>query len=194
MSPSRAASSSPDASTPAARMANHGLRVWAPWVAMAVVLVIALTIGIVGSSGPETNADRMMAIARTLKCEVCAGESVAESDSDFAQQARIEIARRLDEGQSPAQIRAYFVDTNGENVSLLPSSTGVSSLVWVIPVIALVVAGAFLVMVFRRWQVRADVPLTESDRELVARALGDPGASPGPTPAADDDPEQGGGR
>ncbi len=181
------------ASTESAPNRARVLRIWGPWLAMAVVLVTALTIGVLGSSGPQTNAERVTAIARTLKCEVCAGESVAESDSDFAQQARIEIARRLDQGQSADQIRAYFVSKNGESVTLIPSSTGVSSLVWIIPVIALVISAAVLVMVFRRWQVRGDVHATAADRELVSRALGDQ-RGPAPDDFEDEDPEQGSGR
>jgi cytochrome c-type biogenesis protein CcmH len=147
------------------------LRTFGPWVAMAVIVVVALTIGVTGTSGPTTNEGRMLAIASTLKCEVCAGESVAQSDSGFAQQARVDIAKRLDEGQSAEQIRSFYISTDGANVSLIPASTGISSLVWIIPVIALIVSGAILVMVFRRWRIRGDVHATDADRELVAAAL-----------------------
>ncbi len=155
------------------RSVGHLLRMWGPWVLMAVIVVTALTIGITGNTGPTTNEGRMLAIASTLKCEVCEGETVAQSDSDFAQQARVEIAKRLDEGQSDSQIRAFFIQTDGADVSLNPSSSGVSGLVWIIPVVALILSGAVLVMVFRRWQVRGDVHASAADRELVAAALAD---------------------
>ncbi len=147
------------------------LRTYGPWLAMAVIVATALTIGVTGTNGPTTNEGRMLAIAATLKCEVCQGESVAQSDSDFAQQARVEIAKRLDEGQTPAQIRAFFISTDGQDVSLIPASTGVSSLVWIIPVVALLISAAILVVVFRRWQVKGDVHASQADRDLVAEAL-----------------------
>ncbi len=84
------------------------VRVWAPWLAMLVVLAVALVIGTFGSSGPETNADRVIAISRTLKCPVCSGESVAESNADASLDIRADIAKRLDQGQSADQIRAYY--------------------------------------------------------------------------------------
>ncbi len=113
----------------------------------------------------------MLAIAATLKCEVCEGESVAQSDSDFAQQARVDIAKRLDDGQSAQQIRAFYIQHYGASVSLIPASSGVSGLVWIIPVVALLLSAAVLVMVFRRWQVKGDVHASQADRELVADAL-----------------------
>jgi cytochrome c-type biogenesis protein CcmH len=167
---------------------------------MLAVLLVALVIGTLRSSAPETNADRVMAIARTLKCPVCDGESVAESNADASLQIRADIAKRLDQGQTADQIRAYYAspDRYGPGVLLTPSSTGVSSLVWIIPVIALVISTAVLVALFRRWQVRGDVHATDADRELVGVALGAP--VPGENDPAedgaepDDDGEQGSGR
>lgn len=170
-------------------------RVWAPWLAMAVVLVVALVVGTMRSSGPETNADRVMAIARTLKCPVCDGESVAESNADASLQIRADIAKRLDQGQTADQIRAYYAspDRYGPGVLLTPSSSGISSLVWIIPVIALVISAAVLVALFRRWQVRGDVHATAADRELVGAALGDLDEA-APDDGSDLDDEQGSGR
>jgi len=149
----------------------RGIGVWLPWIAMAVILGTALIIGTLGSSGPVTQQDRVMAIARTLKCPVCSGESVAESDVDASKLIRTDIAQRLEQGQSASQIRSYYAGRYGEGILLTPSSSGVSSLVWIVPVIALVASAAVLIGVFRRWRVRGDVHATEADRELVADAL-----------------------
>ena len=66
-----------------------------------------------------------MAIARTLKCEVCEGESVAQSDSDFAQQTRVDIAKRLDQGQTAEQIRAFYIRALRRQRVAHPGSSGV---------------------------------------------------------------------
>ncbi len=55
---------------------------------------------------------------------------------------------------------------------------------WIIPVIALVISGAVLFTLFRRWHVRGDVHATAADRALVEQAL----------VVEPDDPEQGSGR
>jgi cytochrome c-type biogenesis protein CcmH len=149
------------------------LRRWGPWLAMAVIVTVALVYGTVGSTGPQTNEQRVLAIAQTLRCPVCDGESVAESDSDASVQIRQEIAKRLDEGWTPDQIRTYLAspDRYGPQILLTPSGSGVSSLVWIIPVIALVVAFAVLFVVFRRWRSTASLHASDKDRALVTRAL-----------------------
>ena len=148
---------------------------------MAVILVTALVVGTLGSSGPVTQQDRVMAIARTLKCPVCSGESVAESNVDASQLIRTDIAKRLEQGQSADQIRSYYAGRYGEGILLTPSSTGVSSLVWIVPGHRARGGGAVLVGVFRHWRIRGDVHATEADRELVEEALGGAGDPVGGT-------------
>jgi cytochrome c-type biogenesis protein CcmH/NrfF len=152
---------------------------------MAVVLVVALVIGVTQSSEPPTNADRLTAIARTIRCPYCSGESVAESDSAVSQEIRLDIAKRLQAGQTDDQIRGALADQYGDFVLLNPATTGVTSIVWILPVMVLVIAVAGLAAAFRRWQRRSDVHATEADRVLVDQALAGQGA---------DDDEMGSGR
>ena len=137
---------------------------------MALVLVTALFVGTVSQTGPTpTNADRLTAIARTIKCPVCSGESVAESNAEISQEIRKDIGqadrggpdRRPDPRGLPRPSTATYI-------LLTPSATGVTSLVWILPVVLLVVALAGLVVAFSRWRVRGEVHATEADRELVA--------------------------
>jgi len=162
---------------------------WGPWLAMAVVLAISLFVGTHGTTGPRTNADRLLAISQTIKCPVCSGESVAESNASVSVDIRADIAKRLEQGQTDDQIRQAYADNYGEYILLTPKATGVTSLVWIIPVVALVLALAGLVVVFRRWSVRGEVHATAADRALVDQALGDRA-----TPDLADDSDMGSGR
>ncbi len=168
------------------------LPTWGPWLAMLVVLVVAIVIGVTQSSEPPTNAERLTAVAKTIKCPYCSGESVAESDAAVSQEIRLDIAKRIQAGQTDDQIRGALADQYGEFVLLTPARTGVTSIVWILPVVVLIVAIAGLAAAFRRWRLGSDVHATAADRALVDRALsGEDTAGP---PAADDDPEMGGGR
>jgi cytochrome c-type biogenesis protein CcmH len=83
---------------------------------------------------------------------------------------RTEIARRVDAGETDAEIRAYFVSKFGKDILLRPEGHGVTALVWILPVVALVAAVAGLVVAFRRWRPHA-VTVTDDDRRLVDEAL-----------------------
>jgi cytochrome c-type biogenesis protein CcmH len=160
--------------TPEARSGRRALRrSWWPWLPLLVVLVVTLVIGSFGSTGPATNADRTIAIAKTLRCPICNGETVAESNADVSQQIRVTIAEQVEQGRSDDDIRAFVAQKFGDQVLLTPTGSGLVGLVWITPVVVLVVALAGLVLAFRRWGERAPVRTTEADRELVAHALDD---------------------
>jgi cytochrome c-type biogenesis protein CcmH len=118
---------------------------------MAVVLIGALWAGTHGGSA-STPDERALALEQQIKCPVCRGQSVAESDSPAAKAIRTEISRRISDGQSDSEIRNYFAATLGPDLLLRPPSSGLAGLVWVLPVVGLVTAGGALAFTFVRWR------------------------------------------
>jgi cytochrome c-type biogenesis protein CcmH len=145
---------------------------WPAWAAIVAIAVAALTVGVLRDGGPSTQQERVDAIARTVKCPVCEGESVFESRHPSAQAIRTEIAREVQAGRSDDQIRAGLTASFGDDLLLVPGRSGVEGLLWVLPVAAAVLAMVGLAVAFRRWQRldRARAP-TDEDRALVAAAL-----------------------
>ena len=124
----------------------------ASYALMAVAVVVALTIGTLDRGEARTAEERVHDIAGTIRCPACSGQSVASSDASSAQAIRREIAERVEQGQSDDEIRDYFASRYGDELLLTPPSSGVGSLVWIIPVVALVGGGAGLWFAFRRWK------------------------------------------
>jgi cytochrome c-type biogenesis protein CcmH len=143
----------------------------AGWLVMAAVVMVALWAGVTDDGGPRTPEDRLRNLAETVACPACDGQSVAESDASASRGIRTLIAQRIEAGASDAEIRDELVATWGESVLLTPDSSGVAGLVWVIPVVALVLALAGIGVVFHRWRGAAAVHASEADRALVDRAL-----------------------
>lgn len=148
-----------------------------PWVVMAVVVAVALVVGS-RPADDATDEDRVRAIASTVKCPACAGQSAATSDAPSAAAIRAEIARRVRRGESPDEIRAYLAG-RFDDILLTPPRSGAGGVVWGLPVAAVVVAFAGLALVFRRWQASSPTAASPADRDLVARArAGGPPADP----------------
>ena len=154
---------------------------WWPWLAVLVVVVAALAIGALGERPPATQSERVNAVARTVRCPTCNGESVAQSDAQISQQIRVEIAKGFESGLTEEQIRDRLLERY-DDISLDPSGSGTAGLVWALPVIAGLLAVAGLVVVFRRWQRAGTLHASAADEALVAEALaaGDPPAAPDP--------------
>jgi cytochrome c-type biogenesis protein CcmH/NrfF len=136
--------------------------------ALLAVVVVALALCGAGAaraqgtnvrSGPTvtaTSADSALeaqttAVASTLRCPVCQGESIQDSPSELARQMRAVVRDRLRAGNTPDEVKAYFVSKYGEWILLEPTMTGLNVLLYVIPVL-LVVGGLVLVaFLVRRW-------------------------------------------
>lgn len=90
-------------------------------------------------------------VASQLRCPVCRSQSVLESSSDLAERMQAVIRDRLARGESPAEVRAYFVDKYGEWILLRPEPEGINLLVYVLPALALVGGGWAVIRQLRRW-------------------------------------------
>lgn len=149
-------------------------RRWMWWAALAMVAVGALAVGAARDGGARTESERVDAIASEVRCPTCRGLSAAESDAKTAVAIRAEIRDRLRGGQTSGQIRAYLVSRYGDDALLRPRATGVSALVWVVPVAALVLAAAGVTAMLargRRARTETSAALTDADRVLVEEAV-----------------------
>lgn len=143
------------------------------WGLLALIVVAALVVGSMRQAGPSNDAERVRAIAKTIKCPTCQGESVADSDAGPSKEIRRDIAERVQRGETDDQIRSYYADRYGDQILLTPPRSGLGALVWVIPVVVVVVAAAGLAIVFRRLRSQERLEATDADRELVELALRD---------------------
>ncbi|MCX6506899.1 MAG: cytochrome c-type biogenesis protein CcmH [Actinobacteria bacterium] len=158
-------------SSPSIFAKGSPIRRWGPWIAVAVVAFSALSVAAFGTRAAPTAQDRVSSLSRTVKCPVCSGESVAESNAPASQEIRRQIAEQVQQGQSDDEIRSFYAAKYGQAVLLTPSASGVNVLVWILPVVALAIGIAALAIVFRRWSSMPQERATDEDRELVALAL-----------------------
>jgi cytochrome c-type biogenesis protein CcmH len=147
-----------------------GLRRWLPLLALAAVAVVALAIGTHRASHPTLQSETVH-IANMVSCPVCSGETAAQSQAPASIEIRSQIQQELQKGQSQSQILAGLVAAYGPGILEKPEAKGVGLLVWVLPVVAVVLAIAGLALAFARWRPRPAAPASEEDRTLVDRAL-----------------------
>ena len=90
----------------------------------------------------EAQAQALMA---ELRCLVCQGQSIADSDAELAGDMRDLVRRRIAAGEQPAKVRAWLIQRYGSWISYRPTAEPVAWPLWLLP-LALLIAGAFLVM------------------------------------------------
>ena len=155
------------------------LKSWPVWLVLAAAAAGLLVVGVRRASGPRDNTERITAIARTLKCPVCSGESVDQSNVPVAANIREEIARLVAAGSTDPQIRTR-IEQLYPGSQLVPDAHGANLVLWVLPVVVLVLGLGGVALAFRRWraQARAAGEPDDDDRALVAAALRAEGERP----------------
>jgi cytochrome c-type biogenesis protein CcmH len=86
---------------------------------------------------------RAKALMETIRCLVCQGQSIADSDAEMAGDMRGLIRQRIRAGESPEQIRAWLISRYGDWVSYAPPVGPATWPLWAAPVV-LLLAGAWL--------------------------------------------------
>jgi len=94
----------------------------------------------------------------------------------MAAQMRAIVRERLEGGETPEQVRQYFVDRYGEWILLAPRRTGFNLLVWGFPLAALAVGFGIVALLLRRWTRRRRLgapppPVDAAMSERIRREL-----------------------
>lgn len=98
-------------------------------------------------AGLEAKATGLM---HQLRCLTCQNQSIAESNAGQAQAMRAEVRELVAAGQTPEEVRAFFIERYGNWVSFVPPARTDTLFLWAAPVLLLLVGGALVSNRFRR--------------------------------------------
>jgi cytochrome c-type biogenesis protein CcmH len=93
------------------------------------------------------------ALMNELRCLVCQGQSIADSDAELAGDMRDLVRRRIASGEKPSAIRNWLVQRYGSWISYKPTGEVAAWPLWLAP-LALLLVGAWLIR--RRVKVRIE--------------------------------------
>ena len=88
--------------------------------------------------------DKRNQITKNLRCLICQGQSVYDSDSEFANSLKILVDNKLNEGLSEDQIYQYFKDKYGEWILYEPELNKNTYILWLLPILIFLLGGAII--------------------------------------------------
>ena len=88
--------------------------------------------------------EQAQALMAELRCLVCQGQSIADSDAELAGDMRDLVRRRIAAGEKPSAIRGWLVQRYGSWISYQPPDEPAAWPLWLAPLV-LLLAGAWLV-------------------------------------------------
>ncbi|TGX44753.1 cytochrome c-type biogenesis protein CcmH [Sphingomonas naasensis] len=90
------------------------------------------------------------ALMDTLRCLVCQGQSIADSDAEMAGDMRALVRQKIAAGESPGQVRKWLVERYGDYVTYDPPLSWVTAPLWLAPLVLLAIGLLLARRVFRR--------------------------------------------
>ena len=97
------------------------------------------------------NADEIKTenkIAKNLRCLICQGQSVYDSDSEFAISLKLLIKDKIKEGMSEKQIYSFLEQKYGEWILYDPIFNKNTYFLWLLPLLLFLAGGAIIIKKF----------------------------------------------
>lgn len=110
-----------------------------------IVIILLLFFYTSSFLSAEENIDDVNKISKNLRCVVCQGQSIYDSQSDFALSVKILIKKKLDEGHSEQNIYDYLKAKYGEWIVYEPELKKNTYLLWILPLILFVFGGLLII-------------------------------------------------
>ena len=83
-------------------------------------------------------------ITKNLRCLICQGQSVYDSDSEFAISIKVLVKKKINEGMSEKQIYSFFEDKYGEWILYDPLFNKNTYFLWLLPLLIFLGGGAII--------------------------------------------------
>ncbi len=109
-----------------------------------IIILFSLNI-IIPSIAKDVNSNKVNEISKNLRCLICQGQSVYDSQSDFAISIKILIQKKLDEGKKEKEIYKFLKNKYGEWIVYDPEISKNTFLLWSLPLILFVFGGLLII-------------------------------------------------
>ena len=117
-----------------------------------ILIIIFLLNCSISYSGNAINESQ---IHKNLRCLVCQGQSIADSNSEFAQTLKIVVSDLIDQGKSEDEIYRFLSEKYGDWILYKPKFNNENFFLWTFPYLVLVIGGIILVYLIKKRQNKA---------------------------------------
>ena len=109
-----------------------------------ILLILFLILSFQKLSNANNNSLLVDKISKNLRCLICQGQSVYDSQSDFAISMKILINNKIKEGKSEKQIYNYLKNQYGEWIVYDPEFNKKNLILWAFPLILFIFGGLLI--------------------------------------------------
>ena len=93
---------------------------------------------------------KLLEIYKNLRCLVCQGQSIADSNSDFAGTIKLVVQDQVNEGKTKDEIYNFLISKYGEWIVYQPTFSKSNLLLWILPYFIFIVGGLIIFAIIRK--------------------------------------------
>ena len=109
-----------------------------------IFLIILFIFNFTQLNSVENNNELINKISKNIRCLICQGQSVYDSQSDFALSMKLVIEKKLNEGLKEKEIYEYLIDQYGQWITYDPEFNQKTLILWTLPILLFIIGGAII--------------------------------------------------
>jgi cytochrome c-type biogenesis protein CcmH len=98
----------------------------------------------------KDNKTELLEIYKNLRCLVCQGQSIADSNSDFAATVKLVVQDQVNEGKTKDEIYTFLISKYGEWIVYRPTFSKSNLLLWTLPYFIFIAGGLIIFLIIRK--------------------------------------------
>ena len=107
-------------------------------------------ISIITPMHSSDNQTKLLNVYKNLRCLVCQGQSIADSNSDFAATIKLVVQDQKKKKKSEEEVYNFLISKYGEWIVYQPTFNKNNLLLWILPYIALIFGGFIILLIVRK--------------------------------------------
>ena len=114
------------------------------------IFIFVFNVFFLTSSYSNENQTKLLEIYKNLRCLVCQGQSIADSNSDFAATIKLVVQDQFNEGKTEDEIYEFFTSKYGEWIVYQPTFSKNNFLLWALPYAVLIFGAVIIFLLVRK--------------------------------------------
>ena len=117
-----------------------------------IFLIIFLSVNFSQLKSDEINNELKNRILKNIRCLICQGQSVHDSESDFASSIKLIVNKKINNGMSEDQVYKFLREKYGDWVIYDPQLNKNTYILWLLPLLLFLVGGAIIskILIFKK--------------------------------------------
>ena len=114
------------------------------------ILFFIISFSVSGHLFSDDSQTKLLEIYKNLRCLVCQGQSIADSNSDFAATIKLVVQDQVQEGKTKDEIYSFLISKYGEWIVYQPTLSKNNFLLWILPYVVFFLGGFLIFFISRK--------------------------------------------